>query len=283
MTLAGRLVLVATPIGNLGDLSPRARQVLATADMLCCEDTRRTRQLLAHAGIAGGRRLVSVHAHNEQARIGEVLARLKAGDLVALVSDAGTPAVSDPGVRLVAAAAEAGIEVSVVPGPNAALSALVVSGLPTDRFCFEGFLPRRGAERRRRLEALAGERRTAIVYETAPRLAATLADLVQACGSHRRVVVARELTKLHEEIWRGELEEAAEEFGHDEVRGELVVVVEGAPAPSGPGDDEVRRALADERKAGLSLRDAADAVSSSLGLSRRRVYTLAVSVWNAPP
>jgi len=283
VTLAGRLVLVATPIGNLGDLSPRARQVLATADMLCCEDTRRTRQLLAHAGIAGGRRLVSVHAHNEQARIGEVLARLKAGDLVALVSDAGTPAVSDPGIRLVAAAAEAGIEVSVVPGPNAALSALVVSGLPTDRFCFEGFLPRRGAERRRRLEALAGERRTAIVYETAPRLAATLADLVQACGSHRRVVVARELTKLHEEIWRGELEEAAEEFGHDEVRGELVVVVEGAPAPSGPGDDEVRRALADERKAGLSLRDAADAVSSSLGLSRRRVYTLAVSVWNAPP
>jgi len=281
VTDAGRLVLVATPIGNLGDLSPRAREVLASADVLCCEDTRRTRQLLAHAGVAGGRRLVSVHGHNEQARVGEVLARLEAGDTVALVSDAGTPAVSDPGARLVAAAAKAGIEVSVVPGPNAALSALVVSGLPTGRFCFEGFLPRRGAERRRSLEALAAERRTVIVYETAPRLAATLAELSQACGPHRRVVVARELTKLHEEIWRGRLAEAAGEFAGAEVRGELVIVLEGAPPPSGPGDEEVRRALADERESGHSLRDAADAVSSSLGLSRRRVYELGLSVWNA--
>lgn len=280
MTAAGRLVLVATPIGNLGDLSPRARQVMADADLLCCEDTRRTRQLLAHAGIVG-RKLVSVHGHNEEARIDEVLSALRAGDTVALVSDAGVPGVSDPGVRLVAAAARDGIEVSVVPGPNAALAALVVSGLPTDRFCFEGFLPRRGAERRRRLEALAHERRTALLHETAPRLAATLRELADACSAGRRVVVARELTKLHEEVWRGRLSEAHKVFADREVRGELVLVLEGAPAPAGPDDDQVRRALEAAHGAGHSLRDAAASVAGTLGVPRRRAYEIGLSVWNA--
>jgi 16S rRNA (cytidine1402-2'-O)-methyltransferase len=280
VSAAGRLVVVATPIGNLGDLSPRARQALAQADLLCCEDTRRTRQLLTHAGISG-RALVSVHAHNEEARTDQVLARLRAGDVVALVSDAGMPAVSDPGARLVAASIDAGVEVTVVPGPNAALSALVVSGMATDRFCFEGFLPRRGAERRRRLTAVAAERRTVLVHETAPRLAATLADLARACGPQRRVAVARELTKLHEQLWRGRLGEAVAEFTARPPMGEIVVVLEGAPAPAGPDDDELRLALAEHRAGGASLRDAASAVAADLGVSRRRVYELGLSMWNA--
>lgn len=279
MTAAGRLVLVATPIGNLGDLSPRARDTLAGADLLCCEDTRRTRQLLTHAGISG-RKLVSVHGHNEEARVEEVLARLRAGDTVALVSDAGTPAVSDPGARLVSAAIRAGVEVTVVPGPNAAVSALVVSGMATDRFSFEGFLPRRGADRRRRLAGLAADRRTVVLHETAPRLAATLAELAQACGADRKVAVARELTKLHEEVWRGRLGQAAAEFSARPVMGEIVVVLEGAPAPAGPDDDEVRLALSDRRSAGDTLRDAASAVSADLEVSRRRVYELGLSLWN---
>jgi 16S rRNA (cytidine1402-2'-O)-methyltransferase len=279
VTAAGRLVLVATPIGNLGDLSTRARETLAEADLLCCEDTRRTRQLLTHAGISG-RKLVSVHGHNEVARTQEVLTRLRAGDTVALVTDAGTPAVSDPGARLVSAAIRAGVEVTVVPGPNAALAALVVSGMATDRFSFEGFLPRRGADRRRRLAGVAADRRTVLLHETAPRLAATLAELADACGSDRKVAVARELTKLHEEVWRGRLGEAATEFAAHPVMGEIVVVLEGAPAPAGADDDEVRLALSDRRRAGDTLRDAASAVSADLGLPRRHVYQLGLSLWN---
>ena len=276
MTAAGRLVLVATPIGNLGDLSPRAAEALAGASLVCCEDTRRTRQLLTHSAITG-RRLLSVHGHNEQARIAEVVGELRAGRTVALVSDAGTPGVSDPGTRLVAAAAAAGIEVTVVPGPNAALAALVVSGLPTDRFCFEGFLPRRGAERRRRLAQIAEERRTVLLHEAAPRLADTLAALAEACGAGRRVVIARELTKLHEELWRGTLGEAAGEFAAREPRGEIVVVVEGAPAPPEADDDAVRRQVRERMEAGQSLRDAAASVAASLGVSRRRAYELGLA------
>ena len=276
MTAAGRLVLVATPIGNLGDLSPRARDVMAQADVICCEDTRRTRQLLTHAGITG-KSLLSVHGHNEMARRAEVMELLGAARTVALVSDAGMPAVSDPGARLVAAAAQAGVEVTVVPGPNAALAALVASGLPTDRFCFDGFLPRRGADRRRRLEALAGEGRTTLLHEAAPRLAATLADLAAACGPRRRVVVARELTKLHEELWRGTLDEAAVEFAAREVRGEIVLVLEGARHPGEPDDDAVLEAVARRLAAGDSLRDAAAGAAAELGIPRRRAYALGLA------
>ena len=276
MTAAGRLVLVATPIGNLGDLSPRARETLDGADVICCEDTRRTRQLLTYAGITG-KELLSVHGHNEQPRIAEVVAHLKAGRTVALVSDAGMPALSDPGARTVAAAAGAGAEVTVVPGPNAALAALVVSGLPTDRFCFEGFLPRRGPERRRRIAALAEERRTALVHETAPRLAATLADLAAECGLARQVVVARELTKLHEELWRGRLGDAVEEFAAREVRGEIVLVLEGAAAPAEASDEDVLAAVRHHLDAGATLRDAASGAAADLGVHRRRAYELALA------
>ncbi len=273
----GRLVIVSTPIGNLGDLSPRAVSVLSSADLLCCEDTRRTRALLTHAGISG-RRLLSVHARNEEARLPEVLGHLAAGKTVAVVSDAGTPGVSDPGARLVAAAAAAGAEVTVVPGPSAVVAALVVSGLPTARFCFEGFLARRGSDRRRRLEAMATEERTSVIYEAPGRLAATLGDLADFCGAQRAVVVARELTKLHEEVWRGTLAEAVAEFAPREVRGEVVVVLAGAsPAPPAEAADVVA-ALRRHVDGGASWRDAASAVAAELGVARRRVYEQALAM-----
>ena len=274
-------MLVATPIGNLGDLSPRAVSVMAEADVVCCEDTRRTRALLTHAGVSGVR-LMSLHAHNEQARIPQVLARLAVGETVAVVSDAGMPGVSDPGARLVAAAIEAGATVSVVPGPNAALGALVVSGLGSDRFCFEGFLPRRGAERRRRLEALAADTRTAVLYEAPGRVAATLADLAAAAGADRRVAVARELTKVHEEVWRGTLSAAAAEFAARDVLGEVVIVVAGAPPSAPVGDAELAAALAAQVAAGDSLRDASSTVARRFGVSRRRAYALAHALRDAP-
>ncbi len=280
MTADGSLVLVATPIGNLGDLSPRARDALAAADLICCEDTRRTRQLLTHAGIAG-RTLVSVHGHNERARVAEVLRHVAAGDTVAVVTDAGMPAISDPGARLVAAAARAGVRVTVVPGPSAALAALVVSGMPTDRFCFEGFLPRRGGDRGRRLTALAAEERTVVLYEAPNRVAATLADLAEACGPQRRVAVARELTKLHEELWRGTLGAAAEEFAGREVRGEVVLVLHGAPPAVEASDEAVSEAVAELLGDGVTLRDAAAAVAEELGVPRRRAYELGLARRNA--
>lgn len=268
--------MVATPIGNLGDLSPRAVAVLDAADVVCCEDTRRTRALLSAAGLGGRGRLVSLHRHNEEARVATVLGHLAAGRRVALVSDAGTPAVSDPGWAVVAAAAAAGFTVESVPGPSALLAALVVSGLPCDRFCFEGFLPRRGAERRRRLEALAAESRTSVVFEAPTRLAQTLGDLRAACGDGRPVVVARELTKLHEEVWRGTTGQAPARFA-EPVRGEVVVVLGGAPPPAGVPDEDVRAAVRQRLGAGDGPRAAADAVAASLGVPRRRAYRLAVA------
>lgn len=276
MTAPGRVVLVATPIGNLGDLSPRAVATLAEADVVCCEDTRRTRALLTSCGVAARGRLVSLHEHNEAARVRDVLEWVEGGRTVAVVTDAGTPAVSDPGRRLVAAAAERGLAVTVVPGPSAVLAALVVSGLPTDRFCVEGFLPRKGGERRRRMEALAFEERTAVVLEAPGRLAATLAELGAALGD-RPVVVARELTKVHEEVWRGSLAQAAADFADREVRGEVVVVIGGAAAPSPPSDERVAAAVAERVAAGDSLRRAAETVADDLGVPRRRAYQLGIA------
>ncbi len=277
----GRLVLVATPIGNLADLSPRAVDTLAGADLVCCEDTRHSGRLLTRAGVRPAR-LLSLHQHNEQRRIPQVLDALRAGQTVAVVSDAGTPGVSDPGAALVAAAVDAGIAVSVVPGPNAALAALVVSGLPTDRFCFEGFLPRKGSSRRRRLAELAGEPRTAVLHEAPGRLAPTLADLAAVCGAERPVAVVRELTKLHEEVWRGTVSEAAAVFADREVRGEVVVVLGAAPAGSvgadPVGDDAIADALQASLGEGSSVKDAATAVADELGVPRRRAYGLALAL-----
>jgi 16S rRNA (cytidine1402-2'-O)-methyltransferase len=276
----GALILVGTPIGNLGDLAPRAVEALASADVVCCEDTRRTGRLLQHAGIDRPP-LVVVNDHTEAREVGRVLARLDRGERVAVVSDAGMPGVSDPGERLVAAAANAGHTVEVVPGPSAALAALVVSGLPTGRFVFEGFLPRKGSGRTERLAVLAAERRTAVVYEAPHRVARTLADLVESCGGGRRVAVVRELTKLHEEVWRGTLAAAVEWTAGREPRGEIVLVLDGAPEAPPPGDDDLAAALRAELAAGTSARDAAALVAVRFGVPRRRAYELAVSVGKA--
>jgi 16S rRNA (cytidine1402-2'-O)-methyltransferase len=271
----GRLVLVATPIGNLGDLSPRAREVLAAADVVACEDTRRTGLLLRRLGL-GPRRLLSLHAHNEAARIEEVATLLDVGALVALVSDAGMPGVSDPGERLVAALAERGATISAVPGPSAAVAALAVSGLSAGRFVFEGFLPRKGRSRRARLEAIARCDAPSVCYEAPTRVAATLADLAAACGDARRVAVVRELTKLHEEVWRGTLGEAVRRWAEAPTRGEHVIVVGAAPPPAAPNVDDLRDAVLEELAAGCSPRDAAAAAAARLGVSRREAYALAV-------
>jgi 16S rRNA (cytidine1402-2'-O)-methyltransferase len=269
----GRLVLVTTPIGNLGDLSPRAVEALRAAALICCEDTRRTGRLLQHAGVPAPR-LAVCNEHTEPARVADVLAALERGDYVAVVTDAGTPGISDPGERLVRAALDAGFEVSSVPGPTALVAALVTSGLATRRFVFEGFLPRSGAPRRQRLAELADERRTIIVYEAPHRVVATLADLAAALGEDRPVAVARELTKLWETVVRGTL--GSVELGSP--RGEYVLVIAGAPdASAPPDDDEIRRALRAELARGVTARDAAGSVARRLGVPKRLVYDLAVA------
>lgn len=272
MTGGGTLWLVATPIGNLGDLPPRAVEVLAGAALVCCEDTRRTGKLLQHAGIRV-ERLAVANDHTEFHRIDDVLAELGAGNDVAVVSDAGTPGVSDPGERLVRAALDAGHTVSAVPGPVAAVTALTISGLPTDRFVFEGFLPRSGRERERRVAELAAEHRTSVVYEAPHRIERTLADLQAACGDDRPVAVCRELTKLYEAVVRGTL-------GSIDVgvpKGEYVVVLGGAPVDDTPVDDDtLLDAIRDQLHAGVSTRDAAAAVARRFGVAKRAAYALAI-------
>ncbi|HEY7137004.1 MAG TPA: 16S rRNA (cytidine(1402)-2'-O)-methyltransferase [Acidimicrobiia bacterium] len=276
---SGALVLVATPIGNLADLSPRAVETLRDATLIAAEDTRRTRALLSHEGIAAGGRLVAVHAHNEREAARRIVECVAGGGVVAYVSDAGTPGVSDPGTALVRACVDAGLTVSAVPGPSALLAALVVSGFPTDRFVFEGFLPRKGRAREERLATIATETRTVVCFESPNRVAATLADLARVCGADREVAVARELTKLHEETWRGLLGDAVERTAGATARGEHVVVV--APAPPQVhevDDDTLDRALRAALDGGSSARDAAAGVAAELGVPKRRAYDAAVSL-----
>jgi 16S rRNA (cytidine1402-2'-O)-methyltransferase len=275
--VTARLVLVATPIGNLGDLSPRAVDALRAADVIACEDTRRTRALLSHAGVKAPR-LVVVNDHSEAAEVREVIRLLDAGSTVAVVSDAGTPGVADPGQRLVAAAAAAGHRVDVVPGPSAVIAALVLSGLPTGRFCFEGFLPRKGPARRARLAALETERRATVVYEAPHRVRPTVAELCETLGPLRRVSISRELTKLHEETWRGTLGDAVAHLSAERPRGEHVIVIDGAPAPGPPGDDEVAAALRAALDAGADKKAAIAEVAVRLGVPKRHVYGIALGV-----
>ncbi len=278
--MAGALVLVGTPIGNLGDLSPRAVEELARADVVCCEDSRRTGRLLQHAGVRA-RELLVVNDHNEAQRVGEVLLRLSRGDRVAVVTDAGMPGISDPGERLVAAASRDGHVIEVVPGPSAAIAALVASGLPTARFVFEGFLSRKSGARRSRLALLEPDERTLVFYEAPHRLAATLADLAEVLGGWRRVAVARELTKLHEEVWRGHLHEAAAWASENPPRGEIALVVQGALAPGPASDADVDSAVAARLAAGDSARDAAASVAAELGVPKRQAYDVAVRLNSA--
>jgi 16S rRNA (cytidine1402-2'-O)-methyltransferase len=273
------LVVVATPIGNLGDLPPRAIDVLRDATLVAAEDTRRARALLSAFGIPAGPRLLALHAHNERGVARKVVACVEAGGTVAYVTDAGTPGVSDPGALLVQACHDAGVTVTTVPGPSAVPAALAVSGFPADRFVFEGFLPRKGRARTERLETIARETRTVVCFEAPSRVAATLADLAAACGEKREVSVARELTKLHEEVWRGELGDAARRAKDREPRGEHVIVVAPAVAQAVEIDDRsldeaLRAALAE----GKSPRDAAASVAAGLGIPKRRAYDAAVAL-----
>jgi len=275
--VTGRLVLVATPIGNLGDITARAIETLQQSDVICCEDTRHSQKLFQRFGI-GIKRLIVVNDHTEHDVREEIVALIAAGKTVALITDAGSPGISDPGERLVRAAIDAGLTVSAAPGPSAAVMAISLSGLASSRWVFEGFLPRSGAERSERLEAVAAELRTVVLYEAPHRLHRTLTDLESMCGAYRRVVVAAELTKLHEHLWRGTLHDAVRQFAGDDARGEFVIVVDGAAPAAPPTDDEIITALRAEIAAGASRKDAASRVSARLGVAKRHVYELTLSL-----
>lgn len=269
--------MVATPIGNLEDLSPRAQRILGAAAQVVCEDTRHTGRLLAAFGIR--QRLASLHEHNESRVAPGLVARLVAGEDLALVSDAGTPLLSDPGYRLVRAAAEAGVTISPVPGPSALLAALSVAGLPTDRFAFEGFLPARAAGRRARLRALAAEPRTLVFFEAGNRVADFLADAAESLGAERGAVLARELTKLHETVYRGTLAELLErtQADPDASRGEMVVLVAGrAEAAAGQGDRALLERLLPALLEELAPSRAVKLAAKLSGVPRREVYELAL-------
>ncbi len=268
----GTLYVVATPIGNLADVTLRALAVLREAALVLAEDTRRTRVLLDRHDIAA--RPVSLHAHNESSRTQQVLAALAAGQSVALVSDAGTPLVSDPGERLVARAIADGHRVVPVPGPSAVLAALIASGLPAESFTFVGFLPRRAGERARRLAELGTRSETLVLFESPRRVGGLLAELSAAFGK-RRACLARELTKLHEEAARGTLAELAERFA-DGVRGEVTLVVEGASAVEPVAADALRERVRALLAAGLSARDLASQLAGATGVPRRSIYRIAL-------
>jgi 16S rRNA (cytidine1402-2'-O)-methyltransferase len=273
------LILVATPLGNMGDISPRAIEALTNAGLVCCEDTRRTGLLLHNLGIAAT--LMRVDDHTEHAAIPRVLDALNEGRDVCLVTDAGTPGISDPGSRLVRAAIDASHNVSAIPGPAALIMALIISGLPTDRFIFDGCIARSGQERAAHINELALQRRTVILYEAPHRLHRTLVDLSVACGPERHVAVCRELTKIHEEVWRGTLGEAVDHYGTNEPQGEFVLVVQGAPDSPPPTADDIDRLLITELAGGASSKDAATAVAHILGVPKKSAYNRAVEITNS--
>ena len=273
---AGRLVLVGAPLGNVGDASARLRETLTSADVIAAEDTRRLARLARDLDITVRGRVVSYFEGNEERRTPDLVEALRDGACVAVVTDGGMPSVSDPGYRIVRAALDAGFAVTAAPGPSAVTTALALSGLPSDRFCFEGFLPRSGGGRRARLRDLAAEPRTLVLFEAPHRVAATLADLAAAFGADRPGAVCRELTKTYEEVRRATLGELARWAVDGETRGEITLVVAGAPAGPAepPADDVLREAVAEREAAGESRRDAVTSVAAAFGLRRREVYAL---------
>jgi len=268
-------VLAATPIGNDADASTRLRELLASADVVAAEDTRRTRKLAARLGVEITGRLVSLHEHNESERLPELLEAVRGGALVALVTDAGMPTVSDPGYRVVTAAVAEELDVTCAPGPSAVLVALALSGLATDRFCFEGFPPRKPGERARALRALAHEPRTMVFFEAPHRLAVTLEAMTEAFGPDRPAAVCRELTKTYEEVVRGPLAELAA-WAREDVRGEIVVVVAGAPPREASLDAVVGEVLA-RVESGERLKDAVRELARSSGIGQRELYAAALA------
>ncbi len=276
--MTGQLWLVSTPIGNLGDLPPHAVATLEGCALICCEDTRHSGKLLSHAGVAGVR-LAIANEHTEDARAAEVLDLLASGRDVAVLTDAGTPGISDPGARLVRAAIAAGQRVSAVPGPAALVMGLVLSGFDTTRFVFDGFLPRSGKERKERIAEVAREQRTIVLYEAPHRVQRTVTDLLEACGPERKIALARELTKLHEETWRGDLGAAAAYVAETAPRGEYVLVIEGAAdIVVEATDDALIAALRTALAGGADRRTAIATVTASTGAAKRRVYDLALQI-----
>ncbi|MEU4652718.1 16S rRNA (cytidine(1402)-2'-O)-methyltransferase [Streptomyces sp. NPDC023723] len=283
MTVAtGILVLAGTPIGDLADAPPRLAEELTAADVVAAEDTRRLRRLTQGLGVTPKGRVVSYFEGNETARTPELVEELVRGARVVLVTDAGMPSVSDPGYRLVAAAVERGVKVTAVPGPSAVLTALALSALPVDRFCFEGFPPRKTGERLTRLREVAGERRTLVYFESPHRVADTLAAMAEVFGTGRRAAVCRELTKTYEEVKRGPLGELAA-WAADGVRGEITVVVEGAPDQDGAqlGADELVRRVRVREEAGERRKEAIAAVAAAAGVPKREVFDAVVAAKNA--
>ena len=278
MTATGTLVLVATPIGNLGDFSPRAAKILVAADVIACEDTRVTRKLLRLTGTATSARMVPYHDHNGAEMRPKIIEQLEGGRLVALVSDAGTPLISDPGYKLVAACRERGIRVESVPGPSAVLAALAVSGLPSDRFMFAGFLASAAGARRTQITELSDLAATTIWFETPARLAQSLSDMAEIMGP-RQAVVARELTKMHEEVLRGDLAGLASQLADTaRLKGEIVVLVAGRSRDDAAHDDDQIAAMLRAELEGQRLRDAVRAVAETTGLPRNRIYRLALEL-----
>jgi 16S rRNA (cytidine1402-2'-O)-methyltransferase len=278
---AGRLVLAATPIGDVEDASLRLRRLLAEADVIAAEDTRRLHALATRMGVKIGGRVVSFHEHNEVARAGELLAVVRDGGTVVVVTDAGMPTVSDPGFRVVGAAVEAGLPVTAAPGPSAVLTALALSGLPTDRFCFEGFPPRKAGERLRAFADLAGERRTMVFFESPRRLADTLEAMAIGFGADRPAAVCRELTKTYEEVVRLPLGELAAWAAAREVLGEISVVVGGAPARTASVADVVAEVLT-RADGGERLKDAVAEVAEAAGVGKRELYAAAIAQRSRP-
>ena len=273
----GQLVVIATPLGNLGDISRRALHYLDVADVVYCEDTRHSNKLFSAHDIAVRSRLASLHEHNEASQCEQIIARIRAGETVVIISDAGTPGISDPGTRVIAAVADAGLKVTTVPGPSAVIAALTLSGLDTERFIMEGFVPRKHGEREVLYANWAKQERTIVFFESPQRLATTLSELAQLFGQ-RRVAVAREMTKLHEEVLRGTVAEVSSIVNARDIVGEVVVVLEGATNIVEADDATIRAALLERLGAGSSVRDAAAFVADTLGASRRVTYEIALAL-----
>jgi 16S rRNA (cytidine1402-2'-O)-methyltransferase len=271
------LYLVGTPIGNLEDITMRALRILQEADLIAAEDTRHTGKLLHHFQITTPQ--ISYHQHNEQQKIPQLLEKLQAGQSIAMVTDAGMPGISDPGYLLVAACVTEGIKVEPIPGPTAVITGLSASGLPSDRFVFEGFLPAKGAERQQRLQGIASEQRTIVFYESPHRLRKTLTDLAQVVESERAIVLGRELTKLHEEFWRGTVAGAIEHYQQKEPQGEYTVILAGAViTPIQHSDESLKTELAELFSQGLSRSEASKQLAALTSIGKRHIYQLALEI-----
>ena len=272
------LVVIGTPIGNLGDISERAIKELREGDLICCEDTRRTGKLLNLLNINPRPDLEVVNEHTEEKRANEILNRITAGLRVALVTDAGMPGIADPGQYLIKSAIDHEINLEIVPGPTAGIVALIASGLPTSRFVFQGFIPRKGEERQRRIEEIARDDKTTVIYESGKRIERTIQDLLNICGDERKAIIARELTKMHEEIQRGTLRHLQTKMSDISTKGEFVLILSGISEDHYVSDSLLKEELQEIIGSGKSKRDAVKELTSKYKLSRRRVYDLSIEI-----